>query len=95
MNTQMIKQGKKFDNCLIGGKNEHPFILKSYYRSSISVETLVILNKIYNYVPLFDTAYGEDLMWPELSRIIKKYLPFLDIKKEKYDEIFRTTIGLD
>jgi hypothetical protein len=95
LNTQMIKQGKEFKDCLESEKNKHPFILKSYYRSSISIETLVILNKIYDYVPLFDTAYGDDLMWPELSRIIKKYLPFLDIKKEKYDEIFRTTIGLD
>jgi hypothetical protein len=34
-------------------------------------------------------------MWPDLSRVIKKYLPFLNIKKEKYDEIFRATIGLD
>ena len=95
LNTQMIKQGKEFKDCLIGGKNEHPFILKSFFRNSISIETLVILNKIYDYVPLFDTAYRDDLMWPDLSRVIKKYLPFLNIKKEKYDEIFRATIGLD
>ncbi|MFZ9611005.1 MAG: hypothetical protein ACO294_09920 [Methylococcales bacterium] len=95
LNTQMMKQGKEFKDCLVGGKNEHPFILKSYYRSSISIETLVILNKIYEYINLFDTAYSDDLMWPELSRIIKKYSPFLHIEKEKYDAIFRTTIGLD
>lgn len=90
---EMEKQAKPFESVFTDSKNEHPYILKSYYRNNTSVETLVILNKFYNFVDRFDEVYSNDLMWPDLSRIIKKYEPFLGIKKEKYDRLLRRAVG--
>lgn len=73
--------------------DQHPFIIRMYLRNDISIETLVILNKLNNFVEQLDVQLKDDLVWPDTSRIIKKYSPFLDIKKEKYDEIFRRSIG--
>ena len=73
--------------------DQHPFIVRMYLRNDISIETLVILNKLNNFVEQLDVQLKDDLVWPDTSRIIKKYTPFLDIKKEKYDEIFRRAVG--
>jgi hypothetical protein len=73
--------------------DQHPFIVRMYLRNDISIETLVILNKLNNFVEQLDVQLKDDLVWPDTSRIIKKYTPFLDIKKEKYDEIFRRSVG--
>jgi hypothetical protein len=70
-------------------KNEHPYIIKMFLRNSISLETLVILEKIEPFVSKFDEEISDTFLWPDLSRLIKKYKPFLTIDKEKYARIFR------
>jgi hypothetical protein len=76
----------------ITNKN-HPLILKLFLRKIISIETLVILNKLNNFTDKLDDQLSNDIMWPDVSRLIKKYTPFLNINKEKYESIFRTRIG--
>lgn len=93
LQLQMDKQNKPFDLVFAPSKNEHPYILKSYLRGSTSIETLVILNNFYNFVDNFDKQYYNDLMWPDISRIIKKYSPFLNVQQEKYNGILRRATG--
>lgn len=76
-------------------KNQHPYIIRMYMRGDVSIETLVILNKLLNYVPGLDKELSGDLVWPDVSRIITKYTPFLTISKEKYDRILRRAAGFD
>jgi len=73
--------------------NEHPLILKMYLSKVVSVETLVILNKLNNFVDNLDVELKDDIMWPDVSRLIKKYSPFLNINKEKYESIIRARVG--
>ncbi len=80
-------------NQLFTSGNKHPIILKMYLRKDISIETLVILNSINNFVDRLDIELKEDLLWPDVSRIIKKYTPFLDIDRKKYDKLFRARFG--
>lgn len=93
LQLQMDKQNKPFDIIFSSSKNEHPYILKSYLRGTTSIETLVILNNFYNFVDNFDKEYYNDLMWPDISRIIKKYSPFLNVQQEKYNGILRRATG--
>lgn len=71
----------------------HPLILKMYLKKMVSIETLVILNKINNFTSIMDAQLKHDIIWPEVSRIIKKYSPFLNIDKEKYESIIRARVG--
>lgn len=73
--------------------NNHPAILKLYLRKGVSIETLVILNKLNKFVDFLDKKLDKDIVWPDVSRIIKKYQPFLKVDKEKYDGIIRRRIG--
>lgn len=87
------KNGLSFWDLFDCQKNEHPYIIKLYLRNSISMETLVILEKLSGYVNDLDNKLEQDLIWPDISRTIKKYDPFVNIKKEKYNELFRTRVG--
>jgi len=73
--------------------NEHPLILKMYLSKIVSIETLVILNKLNIFVDKLDMDLKDDIMWPDVSRLIKKYSPFLNINKEKYESIVRARVG--
>lgn len=87
------KNGVDFQSTLISTKNQHPYIIKMYLRGDFSIESLTILNQLVNFTTQLDKDLAGDLVWPDVSRIIKKYTPFLTIEKEKYDRILRRTIG--
>lgn len=87
------KHNMTFQDLFSCQDGQHPVIIKMYLRNDLSIETLVILNKLNNFIDQLDVQLKDDLVWPDTSRIIKKYSPFLEIKKEKYDEIFRRAIG--
>jgi hypothetical protein len=87
------KKNIKFEDCLVATKDQHPYIIKMYLRGDVSIETLVILNKLVNFVPKLDVELAGDLIWPDVSRIITKYEPFLTIQKEKYYEHLRRATG--
>lgn len=86
------KLQKKFEDVFENG-NQHPIILKLYLNKKVSIETLVILNKLNNFTDKLDLLLSSDLIWPDTSRIIKKYSPFISIDKEKYAAIIRTRLG--
>jgi hypothetical protein len=81
-----------FDSVFDSYNNQHPLILKLYLRKDVSIETMVILNKINSFVFKLDDALKNDLIWPELSRTIKKYDPFLKVNKDKYEQRLQRAI---
>jgi hypothetical protein len=53
----------------------HPLIYRLYFGHLISIETLVVLDKIYNYV----TMDSDDIFLEDVSMLVKKYRPFVQI----------------
>jgi len=86
---------KTFPDLFSVHSNQHPAIIKMYMKGIVSIETLVILNKLNGFVPILDTELKDDLVWPDMSRIIKKYSPFLNVNKEKYNGILTRITGLN
>jgi len=70
---------------------QHSMMLLKYLQKSISLETLVIIDKIFNYVKIYDKQL-EDPVWENLSLKIKKYSPFLQINIQKYIKLMKETI---
>jgi len=89
---KLDKFNLEFKYAFISSK-DHPLILKMYLKKIVSIETLVILNKLNNFTDQMDVDLKDDIMWPDVSRLINKYSPFLNINKEKYDSIVRARIG--
>jgi hypothetical protein len=75
-------------NCSKG----HPLILKRYLGGEISLETFIILEKIFSFQSKFDKKL-QDPVWELVSLKIKKYLPFLSIDVFHYKKILRDIIN--
>jgi len=82
-----------FDEKIIFGieKNEIPYIIKAYLSKKITLETLVILDKLFDFTKKFDGELNDTIIWPDISQLIRKYRPFVKIKgkEEKYNAILR------
>ena len=69
----------------------HPLILKSYLGGNISLESLVICDRILEYRKDFDQKLT-DPVWETVSRKIRKYSPFLNIDVFRYRKILKEVI---
>ena len=74
-------------NCSRG----HPPVLKKFLSGKISLETLVIYDKIFLFGKTFDKKLL-DPVWETVSLKIKKYAPFLNIDVFNYKKILREII---
>ena len=69
----------------------HPEVLKKYLQGALSIETMVILDIILEYVKNFDKKL-EDPVWNTVSLKIKKYKPFLNIDVNKFKSILKEQV---
>ena len=79
---------QRFDNLFIID-GVHPPLLKAHLGGKISIETLAIFNKIFQYVGNFDKDIKEDIVWKPLRNRVVKYEPFISIDKGKYKSIIK------
>ena len=82
---------KKLDEVFDCSKG-HPPILKKYLGGDLSLETLIILEKIFSFVKKFDKNIN-DPVWETVSLKIKKYIPFININIVYYKKILRKIVN--
>ena len=82
------KELEEVFNCSKG----HPLILKKYLGGEISLETLVIFEKIFSFGKKFNRKL-KDPVWETVSLKIKKYIPFLNINVFQYKKILREIVN--
>lgn len=70
----------------------HPPLLKMYLAGDLSVETVTILDLIFNYTKVFDKKLV-DPVWETVSLKIKKYKPFINIDVAKCKKVLRGMIN--
>jgi len=88
--TQNLFENKKVDDVFDCSKG-HPVILKSFLSDKISLETMVICDKIFLFSKNFDKKL-QDPVWETVSKKIKKYSPFINIDVLKYRKILKEVI---
>jgi hypothetical protein len=71
----------------------HPRIIRMYLRKEISLETLTILNSILNFIKRYDTQIT-DPIYKEVSKLCKKYQPFLKYDRNKAKLVLRDLIQI-
>ena len=82
------KELEEVFNCSKG----HPVILKRYLGGEISLETLVIFERIFSFGKKFNRKL-KDPVWETVHMKIKKYIPFLHINVLQYKKILRQLIN--
>ena len=69
----------------------HPLILKKHLSKEVSLETLIIIDRVLNYRSRFDKSMS-DPVWESVSMKMKKYSPFLQIDIFKYKKILKEVV---
>jgi hypothetical protein len=69
----------------------HPILIKKYLSGNVSPETIVIYNKIFDFVTHFNKKLL-DPVWEVVSLKIYKYDPFINIDIPSYKKILRDII---
>jgi len=88
--TENVFDNKRVDDMFDCSKG-HPPILKIYLKGDISLESMVIYDRILGYGKDFDKRL-KDPVWETVSRKIKKYSPFLNIDVSHYKKILKEVI---
>ena len=68
---------------------EYPELLQKLLHDEISIETVCILNKILNFLPAWDKKINDTIHFPNISRKVKKYTPFIQFEPTKYKIILK------
>lgn len=88
--TQNLFETNRVDDVFDCSKG-HPIILKKYLSGSISIETLVIYDRVFLFKNNFDKKLL-DPIWESVSIKLKKYSPFLNIDIFKYRAILKECV---
>ncbi len=88
--NELLSENKLEDvfNCSKG----HPIILKKFLSGQLSLETLVIYDKIFGFSKTFDKKLL-DPVWETVSLKIKKYMPFINMDVFQYKRILRDILN--
>ena len=85
---------KDFDSMFSRENSYHPPILKAHLQGKLSLETMLILNKILGYKSHFDTKI-DDPVWKLVSLKLSKYDKFLNIDVFRYRKILKDVLVED
>ena len=65
-------------------KLEHPKLMKEYLGKRISLETLIILDELVEYSKKWNEHLKDDILWPDLKKLMNNYKWFLTFDKKQY-----------
>jgi len=80
------------DDLLKVKSGQHPNLLIQTMQGEIAIETLVILNDIMNFFPMWNKKISDDIVWPTYKRKCEKYSPFLFYDKSKFKSILKENL---
>lgn len=91
--TQEIKNlldNYSFDSLFDCSKG-HPIVLKQHLGGNLTLETIVILERIFSFSSQFNKKLN-DPVWSVIRRKIHKYSPFITINVFDYKKIMRSIV---
>ena len=88
--SQSLFSENKFQDVFKCSKG-HPVLLKKHLSGQVSLETMVLLDKVFAYSKNFDKKL-QDPVWETVSRRVRKYKPFLNIDVLGYRKILKEII---
>ncbi len=84
--------GKNFDSIFEIKGSKHPLLVKEHLQSNISLETLIVLDKILGFKKDFDKKLP-DPVWKFLSMRMEKYNTFINIDVFRYKKILKELVS--
>jgi hypothetical protein len=88
----LLVNGGSPDEMLEVKPNSYPTLMNLVQLKHISLETLVILNDILNFIPMWDKKIDDDIVWPNFKMLCLKYTPFINYDQVKFKNILKEKI---
>ena len=88
----LLSNGGSPDEMLEVKPNGYPILMRMTQLKQVSLETLVILNDLLNFFPMWEKKIDDDIIWPDFKLKCVKYSPFLNYDKVKFKEILKEKI---
>jgi len=89
---RILEQADNPDELVTVPSGGYPALLQGAMQNSISIETLVILDDIMNFFPMWNKKISDDIIWPTYQRKCLRYKPFIQYDKEKFKTILKESI---
>ena len=80
------------NDLLVVRSNEFPKLMQYTTQGDVTLETLIILNDLMNFFPMWEKEIYDDIVWPNFKNKCVKYKPFLHYDKEKFKQILKEKI---
>jgi T4 gene Gp59 loader of gp41 DNA helicase/T4 gene Gp59 loader of gp41 DNA helicase C-term len=83
---------KSFDAIFTATTDEDsswPYIVDLLTQQDITLESFIIMNKVLNFLPRLSSKIKEDLVWPEIHKLITKYSPFVRVDLKPFRQIMK------
>ena len=81
-----------FDDGLCVVNGQHPRMLRLLIQRKIDFPTAIILDSVLDFIKVWDKEITEKIVWPDLSRKLKKMKPFISFNKTKAKLIMKEII---
>ena len=74
-------------NFIIENGSDYPHIINLMNHKIITIETVIIIDKISNFLVYIDKKITDRNIWPNIYFKIRKYSPFISIDKQIYKNV--------
>jgi hypothetical protein len=89
---QKIATKESFNDLFKVEDGQFPKLLVAFLQKDVTIETLVILNNIFNFIQIWDKKISDDIIYPKVSRKVRKYGAFLAVNVDKYKKLTKETL---
>lgn len=84
----LLEAEKSEQDPLVSYDNQHPIVIKMLLGKKISLETVIILDKLLDFRYNVTTELLNDFIWNDLNLLIIKYRPFVRIDRAKFFQLW-------
>ena len=92
---QKIATKETFNDLFKVEDGQFPKLLVTFLQKDVTIETMVILNNIFDFIRIWDKKISDDIIYPKVSRKIRKYGSFLNVNVDKYKILTKETLLAD
>lgn len=89
---QKIATKETFNDLFKVEDGQFPKLLVAFLQKDVTIETMVILNNIFDFVRIWDKKISDDIIYPKVSRKVRKYGAFLAVNVDKYKTLTKETL---
>jgi hypothetical protein len=87
--SDLSKFDEDFDNNfrIIEDIDIYPKIIRCYLQQKITPETVIIIDRLTNFLSVINGKIQDDIIWPDIYQKLIKYKPFIRVETDIYKNV--------